>query len=253
MSVAEPAVSPSATGTIRGGAGLPQLRRTGSRRRAFPSLLPSSHPAALLPFPRNSRYEREAAGVVSTSVAVAAVAAPAGVGPGPASERSLLLTRPGASQLLRGRKKERRVQGGCGLADPPVHSRRRKPPSAGGGSRRLRGRGRSSGCGRVSPEARGVGRAVGRRLWNGLRTGVDSGEFGGPGSTSRWVQFSRNRDCVCMALAWHWRRAGQRALHGRVSAHSPVSRLHGRGRPGLPVTCNFIASRFLLFWNPDWL
>ena len=245
-------MSPSATGTIRRGAGLAQLRRPGCRRRASPSLLPCSPPAALLPFPRNSRYEREAVGAVSTSVAVAAVAAPAGGGPGPASERRLLLARPGARQLLRGRKKERRVQGGCGLADPPVHSRKRKPPPA-GGSRRPRGRGRSSGCGRVSPEARGVGRAVGRRLWNGLRSGVDSGGLGGPGSTSRWVQCSRNRDCVGTALAWRWRRAGQRAFHGRVSAHSPVSRLQGRGRPGLPVTCIFIASCFLLFWNPGWL
>ena len=61
------------------------------------------------------------------AAAVAAVAAPAGGRPGPASGRRFLPARPGARQLLRRRKKERRVQGGCGLTDPRVHCRKGKP------------------------------------------------------------------------------------------------------------------------------
>lgn len=118
VSVAEPAASPSATGTLRRGAGLPQLGRPARRLRASPRpSFPIFHPAARPPFPRNSRHEREAAGAVSPSVVVAAAAAPAGGGPGPASGRRFLPARPGACQLLRGREEERRVQGGRGPAD----------------------------------------------------------------------------------------------------------------------------------------
>lgn len=48
------------------------------------------------------------------------------------------------------------------------------------GSRGPRGRGRSSEWGQVSTEARRLGRAVGRRLWNGPCGDVDSAGLSGP-------------------------------------------------------------------------
>lgn len=66
------------------------------------------HPLGSAAFPRNSRHEREAAGVVAASVAEAAAAAasPARGCPRPVSGLRLLPARPGARQLLRRRKKE---------------------------------------------------------------------------------------------------------------------------------------------------
>lgn len=98
-------MSPSVTGTVRRGAGLPLLGRLWHSLRASPSLVFSSPLRRVCPFPRNSRHEREAVGGVSPSVAaaVAVVAAPAGGGPRPASGRRFLLARPGTGQLLRRR------------------------------------------------------------------------------------------------------------------------------------------------------
>lgn len=245
-------MSPTATGTIRRGAGLPQLRRTGSRRRASPSLLPSSPPRLCCPSPETAVMSARLPASSPPRWQLLLSLLLLGAAPGPRRSAAFYLPGLAPVNFCEEEKKSDECKVGAAWRTPRCTVGRGSLPLP-GGSRPLRGRGRSSGCGRVSPEARGVGRAVGRRLWNGLRTAVDSGGLGGPGSTSRWVQFSRNRNCVCTALAWRWRRAGQRAFHGRVSAHSPVSRLQGRGRPGLPVTCNFIASRFLLFWNPGWL
>ncbi|KAG8516994.1 hypothetical protein J0S82_015276 [Galemys pyrenaicus] len=134
-------------------------------------------PAVRLSGAPSSRHEREAASVVSASVAaaVAAGAAPAGGGTGPASGRRFLPARPGARQLLRGGKKERRVQGGRG---------RGAPGCPGGGERRAGGRSRGWG-GPGAPA--GGGSAVAAAAASGWPAGC------GPARASGCVRCSRNR------------------------------------------------------------
>lgn len=88
-------------------------------------------------FPRppvfhNRRHELQAARVAASArpAVVAAVAALARDGPRPAPEQRLLPAGSGAGQLLRGREKEQRVQGGGGLSGRP---RRERGLGAGGG------------------------------------------------------------------------------------------------------------------------
>lgn len=143
--VAEPSASPSATGTLRRGPGLLQLKPA-RHSRASPPVPPSLSSAPRLgrPFPK-------------TAVMSARLPAPCPLGGG-CCRRCFCWGRPwprvGAPlstclawrcQLLRGREEERRVQGGRGPAD---NTRLTLPWGEPWGPR---GRGRSrrgSGCGR---------------------------------------------------------------------------------------------------------